>query len=354
MKKLLLFALTAIILTTSCTKEEDPEVTADFYVSCKTELQNTIYPSMVFGLSELEKQNNDTIDYFTITVKPNIKSDIKIVVEESKLNFETIITENDVNGEKTIIPVLKWKYDDLKNLSQPGNVDLTFVCYSQDKEIGRKTLKLGYRSINECVYLAKFDNEIVPLQFMFAGYVNEDSPEIDLFLNEVLQNTTLSGFTGYQSGSDEVINQVAACFLTLRLKGVKYSSITATSNTNSNIYSQYIRFAGEVMNNSQANCADGTVFFCSVLRKIGIHAEMIFVPGHVYLGFYVDEAGTTKYLLETTAVGNTSMTIEDAFNYQVNLYNANIEKLLNNDFTDGYLIVNIDNARQIIKPIGRK
>jgi hypothetical protein len=309
---------------------------------------------MIFGLSELEKLSGETVDYFTVTVKPNVQTDLKVVIEESKLNYETIITESAVSGTKDIIPAIKWKYDDLKKLSQPGNVDMTFVLYSKENEIGRKTLKMSYRSINECVFAANIDNELVSLHFMYAGYVNEDSPVIDVFLQEVLQKTALTGFTGYQLGSSEVIKQVAACFLTMRQKGVKYSSITNTSNTNPNIFSQYVRFADEVLNNNQANCADGTVFFCSVLKKIGIHTEMVFIPGHVYLAFYADDAKTIKYLLETTTVGNTSFNVEDAMNTNISAYNANLNKFYNNDFSDGYFILSVDDARVIIKPIGRK
>lgn len=354
MNRILYILMLLIIVINSCTKDENIEVSANFDVSCKTEFQNIIYPSMIFGLTEFEKQSGETVDYFSITVEPNIKADIRVVIEETKLNFETIITETGVSGSKTIIPAIKWKYDELKKLSQPGNIDLTFVCYNKETEIGRKTLKLGYRSINECVYAAKINNEFQSFHFMYAGYINEDSPVIDGFLQEVLQETILNGFVGYQWGEREVIKQVGACFLTLRIKGLKYSSITNTSNTNPNIYSQYVRFADEVLNNTQANCADGTVFLCSVLKKIGIHTEMIFIPGHVYLGFYSDDAKTTKYLLETTAVGNISMTVEDAFITNVDSYNANISKFYNDDFSDGYFIIDVDNARSLIKPIGRK
>lgn len=348
-----------VLIISSCSKDEvapeiTPVLTAEFSVNYDSDLQNTLYPSMIFGLTEIEKQLNEPFDYFTINIKPNIKTGIRIIVEESKLNFETIITLNGIQSDTTIRPSLKWKYDDLKQLSQPGNIDLTFACYGDDnKEIGRQNLKLSYRSINECVLLTKSNSEVIPLYFLIAGYVNEDSPVIDPFLQEVLQNTNLSAFTGYQNGDLVVLEQIDAIFNTLRNKGVKYSSITNTSNTNTNIISQYIRFSDEVLNNTQANCADGTTFFCSVLKKIGIHTVMVFVPGHVYLGYYSDAAKTSLGLLETTAVGNQAMSFDDASNYQVDTFNSKLVELYNNDYLDGYFIIDVDNARQIIKPIGR-
>lgn len=352
------FVLLLLIASSCSTDEVTPEITpvltAEFNVTYDSDLQSTIYPSMIFGLTEIEKQLNEPFDYFTINVKPNIKTGIKIIIQESKLNFETIITLNGIQSDTIINPSLKWKYDELKLLSQPGNVDLTFVCYGDDnKEIGRKNLKLGYRSINECVILTKSNSKVIPLYFMIAGYVNEDSPIIDTFLQEVLQNTNLSAFTGYQKGELGVLEQIEAIFNTLRNKGVKYSSITNTSSTNPNVISQYIRFSDEVLNNTQANCADGTTFFCSVLKKIGIHTVMVFVPGHVYLGYYADAAKTSLGLLETTAVGNLSISFNDASNFQVDTFNSKLAELYNNDYLDGYFIIDVDGARQIIKPIGR-
>lgn len=190
-----------ILLLNSCSDEEiRPALEAEFAVSIPEEFQNTIYPSLVFGLAELEKQGEE-IEYFRITVHPNQLTDVKIIIQESKLNFETTLTVDDVVDEKEIVPVIKWKYDDLKNLSQPGTTDITFVCYGNDnKEIGRKNLKFSYRSINECVLAAEIDNEAVPLYVMVASYVNEDSPIIDQFLKQVLDVTILDSFVGYQQG----------------------------------------------------------------------------------------------------------------------------------------------------------
>lgn len=357
MKKFTIPVVLLSLLINSCSKTDDiAELKTEFDVNYITELNNTIYPSVIFGLTELEKQQNITIDYFTISINLNVNTDIKIVVEETKLNFETIITKNDVINDIEIIPSIKWKYDELKNLTQPGNIDLTFVCYntSDNKEIARKDLKISYRSINECVLAAKIDNALVPLYPLIAGYVNEDSPVIDIFLQQVLlENSWLDSFVGYQAGDSVVNAQVSAVFYTLRTKGVKYSSITSTSNTNPNIFSQYIRFSDEVLNNTQANCADGTTFFCSVLKKIGIHTLMVFVPGHVYLGYYTNNEKTNLRLLETTLVGNLQYSFDDATEYQINSFNSNLSKFNNSDFYDGYFVIDIDEARSLIKPIGR-
>jgi len=59
----------------------------------------------------------------------------------------------------------------------------------------------------------------------------------------------------------------------------------------------------ESLNNSQANCVDGSVLFASLLRKIGIEPFLVLVPGHCYVGFYLDAAQENPIALETTLLG---------------------------------------------------
>jgi hypothetical protein len=147
---------------------------------------------------------------------------------------------------------------------------------------------------------------------------------------------------------------VCAIFTQLRNKGVKYSDLAAGSAIHTDyLESQHIRFADEVLNSTQANCADGVVFFCSVLQKIGIKTWMIFEPGHVYLGFYLNDKKTQLALLETTFVGDKDYSFSDALERKEADFIENIEKYQDTNFLDGYFIVNVSEARKVVQPIGR-
>jgi hypothetical protein len=325
----------------------------DFDVTYRSELRNVIYPSLIFGLKEGEKQAGEPIiDFFTITISSSLEKDIKIVIQESELNYETEIHKKGVLEKQKIIPVIKWKYSELKNLTQPGYVDITFICYDEyGEQIGHKDLNLEYRSINECVLAANIDNKNIPLFILMAAYINEDSPVVDDFLQKVLLYYPGVSFYGYQQGKIGVDIQVISIYETLQKMGIKYSDITTTSHSNPNVLSQHIRFISEVLNNSQANCADGTAFLCSVLRKIGIHTCMVFEPGHVYLGYYIDKNKKDLRLLETTMIGIGNFF--EATNQNVNRFNSNLSKINNADYFDGYFMIDVDEIRKIIKPIGR-
>lgn len=350
------------LLFVYCSKggDEISSVKGTFDVTFQADLRNTIYTSAIFGFAEVERQTDQAIDFFYIHFDAETDGFIEITIEESALNYQTEVTQKVSAGKNSFSPKLKWKYDALKQMSQPGYTDITFVCRNTaGDKLGNKDIKVRYTSINECVLAARLDGTTYPLFYMMGAYVNEDSPVVDTFLKDVLNTTDLNAFTGYQ-GQDEnsiaqnVLRQVQAMFLTLRAKGVKYSSITDTSNnsSNPNVASQYIRFADEVMNNTQANCADGTAFLCSALRKVGIETFMVFEPGHVYLGYYANPNKKYPFLLETTMIGS-AYSFSQATDVNVDRFNRNIAKYNDNNYLDMYFLIHINDIRSLIKPIGR-
>src|SRR5205814_10383736 len=68
-------------------------------------------------------------------------------------------------------------------------------------------------------------------------------------------------------------SQVLAVWAALQKRGIKYSSTTTTPGGSSEVYSQYIRFVDQSIDNTQANCADGSVLFASMLRKLSIKPD---------------------------------------------------------------------------------
>jgi hypothetical protein len=69
------------------------------------------------------------------------------------------------------------------------------------------------------------------------------------------------------------------------------------------VNSQYVRFVEQSLTNTQANCVDGSVLFASLLRKVSINPFLVTIPGHMYVGFYLDPDKTQFVGLETTAIG---------------------------------------------------
>jgi hypothetical protein len=64
---------------------------------------------------------------------------------------------------------------------------------------------------------------------------------------------------------------------------------------------------GNSLESSQINCLDGTVLFASFLRAINIDPIIIRIPGHVFVGCYLDKKHTEKLFIETTFIGQIDL-----------------------------------------------
>lgn len=371
-----------------------------FTVTGDKNFEETIYPSVILGLSNYISRSES--DFFDFSLKnPLANSTLKIKIEATNLSSETIFQTQ--LATKDVIykfsPLIKWNFTALKQLKQAGSVDMTFVCYINDKEIDRKNLRYAYRSVNECVY-GFYDNtgKYTDLKWMFAAFVNEDNPKIDQILQQTLTYNIVNSFIGYQGTEQAVKDQVNAIWYYLQCKSVKYSSITASSNPSTKVLTQYVRFFDDVYNNTQANCADGTVFLASILKKIGLFPVLIVVPGHMYLGYYTKADKSKIQLLETTMVGlvnqaeiyedvqyvygltkyanylsagtrtayfNGTVTLAvvkkeitynsflEATNYQISNFNNNLSNF-NDQNNNAYKIFDIDVLRSLVQTIGNK
>jgi hypothetical protein len=213
-------------------------------------------------------------------------------------------------SQRVYVPVT-FLHDNLVRNRQPKPASLEFLVSIDGGPVRRVTKPITVRSINDCPYFfvtSKTAGRGIDLAWMFAAYVNEDHPMVDEVLKIALSTGIVRSFTGYQTKDiDEVRNQVRAIWTALSMMGIRYSSITASSNRSEIALSQHVRLVGESSKANQANCADGSVLIASILEKIGIETELIKVPGHMYVRFWLDPwEGDKKHwcCLETTVIGD--------------------------------------------------
>ncbi|MBQ9417605.1 MAG: hypothetical protein IJU19_03395 [Bacteroidales bacterium] len=259
-----------------------------------------LYPSMILATTSTSQPPAET---FTATLtSPADNAVLRIVIDSSSLNYVTIFQEILPRRGQTYTfqPSIKWKYDQLRSLRQPRTIDLTFTCYINDEEVDIKNLHLNCRSVNECPLSLLYQGRTTDFRYLFAAYVNEDHPQIEQILADILAQGTVSRFSGYQNGPESVRRQVFSIWYYILNRGIAYSSITCTSNPSPRANVQHIRFFDEVWETRQANCVDACVFFASILRKIGLKPVIFVEPCHAYLGYYTDKNRRHLELLETT------------------------------------------------------
>jgi hypothetical protein len=248
---------------------------------------------------------------------------VKLVIKENKWFAASEQSGKTTDaGEYWIYPKMNWNFEALLRARQIEPVNVVMELFVDGTSVGTRSETIKVRSLNDCpFYIVPTDEDGRPatseedvategtdLSFMFAAYVNENHPWVDQITKEALEAEIVDSFTGYQSEDpEEVFKQVFAIWNVMQRRGMKYSDITTTSGESQLVFSQHVRLFDEAVTARQANCVDGTVLLASILRKIGINAYLVLVPGHMYLAFDLDEEGETTIGLETTMMGNAKL-----------------------------------------------
>jgi len=254
---------------------------------------------------------------------PAANTKVKVTLKGNDLMSESVWEGElpDADEDYFIAPKVNYKFDHLRKMTQQVPLNVDFKVEIDGEPAGDKVDTLQVRSLNDCPFGVSNDEETIndenfiagaaSLGWMFAAYVNENHPMLDKILKEALDTKIVNAFLHYQADDEaEVLKQVFAVWTALQNRGIKYSSTTTTPGGSDVVYSQYIRFVDQSVGNAQANCADGSVLFASVLRKLSIKPFLVTIPGHMYIGFFTKPDKSSLVGLETTVIGSNGGTDE--------------------------------------------
>ncbi len=206
----------------------------------------------------------------------------------------------------SVYPKIRYHFTKLAEVTQAIPVSMTFKVQIGNGPVTEQTATVMLRPINDCPFLVYEGDVPRDISFTFAAYVNEQHPYLDKLLREALDFGMVDSFDGYQAkDKGNVIRQVYSIWDALVARDVRYSSITTTAAADGSVRSQHVRLLDQAINNAQANCVDGSVLLASALRKIGIEPFLVIVPGHCYLGFYLDRERKELFAIETTMLGRS-------------------------------------------------
>ena len=285
------------------------------------ELDGNIFPSIVVSLAStnhliIEPVNPEALgnrkSTFAIKIE-NPAENSKVRIQLNRSNFYSSTTTEFELKEKGktyyLYPNIVWRYDNLLTNEQPIPLDVSFQVFVNNEDFGSDSRTFSVRGINECLLGYKDNNgKYHDTGIFFAAFVNEDHPDIDKILREALDTRIVRLFHGYQGKNPEdVKNQVYAIWNALQKRNFKYSSISKTSLASDRLFSQRVRTVGNSLESSQINCLDGSVLFASFLRAINIDPIIVRIPGHVFVGFYLDKNHTERVFLETTFIGQVNL-----------------------------------------------
>ncbi len=274
-----------------------------------------LFPSYIIATAALKNANDspdDTIlgDADSLlgvqVTAPDDNSTVKVTIESE--GYLDLSVYSGVLAQKgktySIFPKLRYKFDRLSQCNQATPATITYRVRIDDGVEEEKSTTVTLRPIHDCPIVVANGDSTIDTSFTFATFVNEQHPFMDKLLREALDIGKVDGYTGYQSKTDEeVLRQVYSIWDLMVARDTRYSSITTTAADSTEVFSQHVRLLEDTVNNQQANCVDGSVLMVSLLRKIGIESFLVLVPGHCYVGFFLDEKQDKLLGLETTLIG---------------------------------------------------
>ena len=273
-----------------------------------------IFPAEILALASRHVQQQPPPRYLgdpngalgVVLVSPKADAKVRVSIKVDRLaeesTFETTLPE--ANQQYEIWPTIRFDTRALARIRESFPTTAVFSVSIDGASAGEQSRTIQVRSVNDVpfAYVTK-DKRVRDVSPLFAAFVDENHPYIDRLLQQALRVNVIQRFAGYQGSPQEVIREVFSIWNVLQRQGVKYSSITTASGESRAVLSQHVRFLDETVQNSQANCVDGTVLFASVLYKLGIYPVLVKIPGHMFLAFYTDAQRQHISFLETTMVG---------------------------------------------------
>lgn len=289
-------------------------------VTWETAIPDQGFPAKILSMGAVAAKGTSQIlcdprSSFRVRVKsstPATRVHVEVKVDGFFLDVSSCdATLENADRQYVIAPTPRWDMHKLALNDQPVPATVVVSVKANGVDLGQKTSRLQLRAVNDVPFAFKDDEgHITDQSYLFAAFVNENSPVVEVILKEALQWGAVGHFIGYQRSAEEVRMQVFAIWNVLQRHNVKYSSITTPSGFSEKVRSQSVRFVDEAFRMSQANCVDGSVLFASVLYKITIQPVLVMKPGHMFVGYHISPQGPLEFL-ETTMIGNFPPVLRD-------------------------------------------
>ena len=343
----------------------------------------TIFPAIIFSLQSVQNRS-PMYDFINGKIYNGIEGDMASCISTrviAKRNFENLgvrytaepflkpstYSVRGLRAGTSIIlkPTLNWDFQTLRSNPQSSPTTLTTEILDENGSvIGQSQKRLMIRSANDCPILPSPQPNIID-EFL-AGFVNENSPLVDLVLQYGKDSGFHNSYSGY-SDPKSFWSQLFSVWFSLQKRGISYSNIASLAPPSfGGMPSQYIRFMDESVLRQQANCIDGTVLLASIYKRLGFRVAIVLLktsnsplpaPDHAILAVKSPLDDGSHAFIDSTVMGSAQYAGKtfqsaswDNFNISLHQAGAGMEKSRISGFTPK--IIYVDDARQNgIQPI---
>lgn len=219
----------------------------------------------------------------------NIK--MKIYSEtEFIYTFEQEIPLIDKEDEFRIVkPNISYKYDYFREVTERFKTHF-FIEIADENDV--LLCKKPYK-INILPYQHWLGTNIYPA--LTCAYIVPNDNEVRRIVSEAgLKLKEWSGdpsFTGYQlNESEQVRMQAAAIYASLQKDNIAYKNPPASFER----FGQNIRYPQEIIQYKNGTCLDLAFLFAACLEAVGINSLVVFINGHAFSGFWLQNKNFTE------------------------------------------------------------
>lgn len=197
-------------------------------------------------------------------------------------------------------PHFDWDVAALRKLDEVRRQVLS-ITLSGDGTDEKREVAVRLHPLDDALYYVRENNDRVDLGWAFAGYVNPRDPVVDEVL--ALARQIDPDFNAAATATQPDLQRVAVIWAALEKRGLRYAAGDPALSSGPTIWSQRVRLPAEVWRDRRANCIDSSVLIASVVERIGLHAFIVLVPGHAFVGFRNGAKDRDAVYLETTLLG---------------------------------------------------
>lgn len=258
---------------------------------------SAFYPSYVATQYPLFKVNYSSDSAQTLLINVSIG---KFSQEETQT-----VSANGTTQSSSFIPPLQGQV--LRNLTTDMNTSLHVQVtdsHNQTYYLNDIPILLHSRWLMQwlvanrlqiAAWVTPNDSAVVELVKKAANHLASEDPPVP------------AGMIGYKGGARQVTDQVDAIYDSLRLDySMSYiqASVPYSGTADNNDATQYVKLPAEVLQQRSGMCTELTVLMAAAVERIGLHASIVIIPGHAFLGVAVTEDNKNIQYWDAVDVNN--------------------------------------------------
>ncbi|MCR5647595.1 MAG: DUF4011 domain-containing protein, partial [Acholeplasmatales bacterium] len=205
--------------------------------------------------------------------------DLKITFEFSnpilKINDINLGTIEPNTEEPIVNPFIHVDYDSLSNLNDINVITLELSISDNEKT---------YARLHHIFHLLPLDTPSIEARYdfrMYIKYINKDS----YFVEDFIKKNALNPFDYNKSN---VLDELNIIYDAISKLNIEYIDEALYSN-NDGIYCNKVRLISELVTEKKGNQLDVTLFYVSVLLKLGYNPILVMTKAQAFLGVYLKD-----------------------------------------------------------------